>query len=60
MLHTQDYRTNQSLTNAESRAKSILVASAAIHPKVVVLWLLIHCLLLLPMFVGFLCLELLV
>ena len=34
------------------------MASAAIHPKVVDLWLLINCLLLLPMFVGFLCLVL--
>ena len=33
--------------------KSILVASAAVHSKVMALWLLIHCFSLLPMFVGF-------
>ena len=53
MLHILKIIGRTKVTNAESRAKSILVASAAIHPKVVVLWLLIHCLLLLPMFVFF-------
>ena len=34
------------------------MASAAVHSKAVVLLLMIHCLLLLPLFLGFLCLVL--
>ena len=37
---------------------SLPVAKAALHSKVVVLFLLIYCLLLLPLFVGVLCLSL--
>ena len=37
---------------------SLPVASAAVHSKAVVLLLLIYCLLLLPLFVGVLCLVL--